>query len=211
MVVHERTNARGKSGFEVSSPALSDVLKICRALVGENAFYKKISPKFYESLEKKEDTAEVKQKPDSVVDIFRYPRIRMVSFMIFYVFFVISMVYMGISYNADHLPGNVWLINAVNGVLDGVSQFAGMAALIRYGRRSILGVCLTITAICYVLADLVRLKKCEELDTVVNVTSMVNITDVENKCEVIIETASLAMAFSAKFFISGEFICFSSI
>ena len=32
------------------------------------------------------------------------------------------MVYMGISYNADHLPGNVWVINAVNGVLDGVSQ-----------------------------------------------------------------------------------------
>ena len=179
--------------------------KIFRALVGENAFYKKISPKFYESLEKKEDTSEAKQKPDSVVDIFRFPRIRMVSFMIFYVFFVISMVYMGISYNADNLPGNVWLINAVNGVLDGVSQFAGMAALLRYGRRSILGVCLTITAICYLSADLIRLKKCDELaPTVVNMTSMVNITEVENKCEVIIETASLAMAFSAKFFISGS-------
>ena len=92
-----------------------------RSLVGENSFYKKISPKFYEELEK-DSGSESGQKSDSVVDIFRYPKIRLVSLMIFYVFFVISMVYMGISYNADHLPGNVWVINAVNGVLDGVSQ-----------------------------------------------------------------------------------------
>ena len=60
------------------------------------------------------------------------------------------MVYMGISYNAAELPGNIWLINAINGILDGVSQFAGMAALVRFGRRSILAVTLVITGISYV-------------------------------------------------------------
>ena len=182
-----------------------------RQLVGENSFYKKISPKFYDNLEKEKQSSEAEQKKsDTVIDIFRYPKTRLVSFMIFYVFFVISMVYMGISYNADHLPGNVWLINAVNGVLDGVSQFAGMAALIRYGRRSILAVCLTLTAVCYIAADLVRLKDCDDFENVVSESSLVNVTEVENKCEVIVETASLAMAFSAKFFISGllDFVVF---
>ena len=75
---------------------------------------------------------------------------RIVSFEIFFVFFVISMVYMGISYNAAELPGNIWLINAINGILDGVSQFAGMAALVRFGRRSILAVTLVVTGISYV-------------------------------------------------------------
>ena len=75
---------------------------------------------------------------------------RMVAIEIFFVFFVISMVYMGISYNAAELPGNIWLINAINGILDGVSQFAGMAALVRFGRRSILAVTLVITGISYV-------------------------------------------------------------
>ena len=57
---------------------------------------------------------------------------------------------MGISYNAAELPGNIWLINAINGILDGVSQFAGMAALVRFGRRSILAITLVITGISYV-------------------------------------------------------------
>ena len=78
-----------------------------------------------------------------------------------------------------------------------------MAALMRYGRKSILAWCLTITAVCYILADLVRLKKCDELEPVF-VNETLDITETENKCEVVIETTSLAMAFSAKFFISGN-------
>ena len=88
-------------------------------------------------------------------------------------------------------------------------KFAGMAALMRYGRKSILAWCLTITAVCYILADLVRLKRCDELEPVF-VNETLNITGTENKCEVVIETASLAMAFSAKFFISGNG-CFRSV
>ena len=100
--------------------------------------------------EKPVDDSEKSKITDSPVDIFRYPKMRMVAIEIFFVFFVISMVYMGISYNAAELPGNIWLINAINGILDGVSQFAGMAALVRFGRRSILAVTLVITGISYV-------------------------------------------------------------
>lgn len=100
--------------------------------------------------ENSNDDSEKNKNTDSPVDIFRYPKMRMVAIEIFFVFFVISMVYMGISYNAAELPGNIWLINAINGILDGVSQFAGMAALVRFGRRSILAITLVITGISYV-------------------------------------------------------------
>ena len=100
--------------------------------------------------ESSSNDSEKSKNTDSPVDIFRYPKMRMVAIEIFFVFFVISMVYMGISYNAAELPGNIWLINAINGILDGVSQFAGMAALVRFGRRSILAITLVITGISYV-------------------------------------------------------------
>ena len=64
------------------------------------------------------------------------------------------MVYMGISYNVDELPGNIWINNAVMGLFDGASQFAGMAALIKFGRRSLLGSCLVLTGIFYMAIDL---------------------------------------------------------
>ena len=109
--------------------------------------------KYYSQLEvssSEDPNCEKSKNTDTVLDIFRFPKMRMVSFEIFFVFFVISMVYMGISYNAAELPGNIWLINAINGILDGVSQFAGMAALVRFGRRSILAVTLVVTGISYV-------------------------------------------------------------
>ena len=63
------------------------------------------------------------------------------------------MVYMGISYNVDELPGNIWINNAVMGLFDGASQFAGMAALMKFGRRSLLAGCLILTGVFYMGID----------------------------------------------------------
>ena len=44
-------------------------------------------------------------------------------------FFVIAMVYMGISYNAAELPGNIWWNNAINGILDAAANGIGIVLL----------------------------------------------------------------------------------
>ena len=61
-------------------------------------------------------------------DIFRFPVFRNALFIIFFAFFVIAMVFMGISYNAAELPGTIWANNAINGLLDCVAQFISKSA-----------------------------------------------------------------------------------
>ena len=71
---------------------------------------------------KEEDSlTEVDEK--TIKDIFRFPIFRKALVIIFFAFFVIAMVFMGISYNAAELPGTIWANNAINGLLDCVAQF----------------------------------------------------------------------------------------
>lgn len=53
-------------------------------------------------------------------------------------FFVIAMVYMGISYNAAELPGNIWWNNAINGILDAAANGIGIVLLGRFSNWSAL-------------------------------------------------------------------------
>ena len=60
-------------------------------------------------------------------------------------FFVIAMVYMGISYNAAELPGDIWMNNGVNGVLDAAANGLGIVLLAKIGRKHLLFWSLTLT------------------------------------------------------------------
>lgn len=62
---------------------------------------------------------------NSIKDMLRFPRIRRATIIIFFSFFVIAMVYMGISYNAAELPGSLWMNNGINGILDAFAQLLG--------------------------------------------------------------------------------------
>ena len=47
------------------------------------------------------------------------------------------MVYMGISYNAAELPGNIWWNNAINGILDAAANGIGIVLLGRFSSNLI--------------------------------------------------------------------------
>ena len=55
------------------------------------------------------------------------------------------MVYMGISYNAAELPGDIWMNNGVNGVLDAAANGLGIVLLAKIGRKHLLFWSLTLT------------------------------------------------------------------
>ena len=113
-----------------------------KKLIGSPA--KEIKMEFYKALEEKTETEVVESiasmgsicsvktdvipkapNENSVRDMMRFPTIRKATIVIFFAFFVIAMVYMGISYNAAELPGSIWLNNAINGILDAVAQLLG--------------------------------------------------------------------------------------
>ena len=58
---------------------------------------------------------------------------------------MIAMVYMGISYNAAELPGDIWMNNGVNGVLDAAANGLGIVLLAKIGRKHLLFWSLTLT------------------------------------------------------------------
>ena len=67
--------------------------------------------------------------------MMRYRLIRRATFVVFISFFVISMVYMGINYNAAEIPGTIWMNNAINGLVDAFAQLLGknqMYKILRY-------------------------------------------------------------------------------
>ena len=84
-------------------------------------------------------------KNSPVKDIFTFPRMRRAALVVSGTFFVIAMVYMGISYNAAELPGDIWTNNGVNGVLDAAANGLGIVLLAKIGRKQLLFWALTLT------------------------------------------------------------------
>ena len=71
----------------------------------------------------KEEDSLTESDEKTIKDIFRFPIFSKALVIIFFAFFVIAMVFMGISYNAAELPGTIWANNAINGLLDCIAQF----------------------------------------------------------------------------------------
>ena len=71
----------------------------------------------------KEEDSLTESDEKTIKDIFRFPVFSKALVIIFFAFFVIAMVFMGISYNAAELPGTIWANNAINGLLDCIAQF----------------------------------------------------------------------------------------
>jgi len=83
---------------------------------------------FYQKAPQKVVTShyfELGSSETSIKDMWRFPRIRRAAIIIFFSFFVIAMVYMGINYNAAELPGSLWMNNGINGLLDAAAQLLG--------------------------------------------------------------------------------------
>ena len=68
---------------------------------------------------------------NSVWAMMRFRLIRRATFVVFISFFVISMVYMGINYNAAEIPGTIWMNNAINGLVDAFAQLLGSNLFIK--------------------------------------------------------------------------------
>ncbi|CAG5087686.1 Oidioi.mRNA.OKI2018_I69.PAR.g11606.t1.cds [Oikopleura dioica] len=124
-------------------------------------------------------------------DIFRFPVFRNALFIIFFAFFVIAMVFMGISYNAAELPGTIWANNAINGLLDCVAQFIIIVVMQKIGRRHLLFGVLWGTGITYMASEIVL----QQLD-------LENMDESEIS---LIKNSSRWLAFTGKFFISAAF------
>ena len=84
-------------------------------------------------------------KNSAIKEIFMFPRMRRAALVVSGTFFVIAMVYMGISYNAAELPGDIWMNNGVNGVLDAAANGLGIVLLAKIGRKHLLFWSLTLT------------------------------------------------------------------
>lgn len=122
---------------------------------------------------------------NSIKDIWRFPKMRKSAILIFFSFFVIAMVYMGISYNAAELPGSIWMNNGINGVVDAAAQLLGILVLQKIGRRTVLFWTLFLTGVTYFLSEMILLNG-------------------NHKNELVLQL-SRWLAFTGKFFISGSF------
>ncbi|CBY31831.1 unnamed protein product [Oikopleura dioica] len=139
----------------------------------------------------KEEDSLTESDEKTIKDIFRFPIFSKALVIIFFAFFVIAMVFMGISYNAAELPGTIWANNAINGLLDCIAQFIIIIVMQKIGRRHLLFGVLWGTGITYMASEIVL----QQLD-------LENMD--ENEIS-LIKNSSRWLAFTGKFFISAAF------
>jgi len=81
-----------------------------------------------------EDDPNNTQKSHSVLDLGRTPNLRKLGVVFIFLWFIVSMVYFGMTYNVNNLPGSIYINNAI---LGGVELAANAVAIwiIKLGRR----------------------------------------------------------------------------
>lgn len=120
----------------------------------------------------------------SIVDLFRHKNLRSITFAVGVSFLVNTMVYYGLSYNAAHLPGSLYVNNAVNGVLETLAYVACLWLLDLFGRRMMLGWCMIAGGACCLSS--MALLEVDEMTSVM-------------------EEAAKWLSFGGKLFISASF------
>ncbi|XP_071957178.1 organic cation transporter protein-like [Antedon mediterranea] len=81
----------------------------------------------------------------SVLNIFRYPNMRKKTLILIYCWFTACLVYYGLTYGVEGLDVNVYVGICVIGVLEFISTLASIISIQKFGRRSILTICLIFT------------------------------------------------------------------
>lgn len=97
----------------------------------------------YESLKALLETGESKTsdencKQASVLDLFKYPNLRKKSLTIFFLWFVNSATYYGLSWNTGTLAGNEYVNFIISGVVEYPAYIFLLLTLNRWGRKVIL-------------------------------------------------------------------------
>ncbi|XP_071956989.1 organic cation transporter-like protein [Antedon mediterranea] len=96
-------------------------------------------------LEQQEDSTKLPSTFASVLNIFRYSNMRRKTLILIYCWFTACLVYYGLTYGVEGLDVNVYVGICVMGVLEFVATFASIIGSQRFGRRSILAICLLFT------------------------------------------------------------------
>ncbi|CAK8683927.1 unnamed protein product [Clavelina lepadiformis] len=117
---------------------------------GRDAKGKKISEKFAKHnrrliTEKDWDEAQVPvtdahllKKTYTSLDLFKTKKMRLITFNCMFQWLVISMVYYGLSLNAGGLAGNIFVNNAINGMMEIMAFLFIQFTMDRFGRRTLL-------------------------------------------------------------------------
>ncbi|XP_014275934.1 organic cation transporter protein isoform X1 [Halyomorpha halys] len=104
--------------------------------------------------EKKMDSAAGKEKP-SILHLFKYPNMRKKSLVIFFLWFVSSGTYYGLSWNTSNLGGNEYINFVISGTVEVPAYTILIFTLDRWGRKAILCGSMIIAGICLLATSLV--------------------------------------------------------
>nr|XP_039260364.1 organic cation transporter protein-like [Styela clava] len=99
---------------------------------------KEIHNDVWEEAETGDVNKESLERKYAVTDLFKQPRMRLITCNVMFSWFVISLMYYGLSLNAGSLSGNIFLNNALNGVMEIFGYFIVVALMDRIGRRILL-------------------------------------------------------------------------
>ncbi|CAH1795062.1 unnamed protein product [Owenia fusiformis] len=100
---------------------------------------------------KTEDPAEG-EKHYNVLDMFKTPKLRLRTFVSFYVWMATSLIYYGLSLNASGFAGNKYLNFFVSGAVELPAYALGIFILSRFGRRIPLCIYLLIGGVALIIA-----------------------------------------------------------
>ncbi|XP_026679607.1 organic cation transporter protein-like [Diaphorina citri] len=114
----------------------------------------------------------------SIFELFRHPNLFKKSVIIFFLWFVCSLTYYGLSWNTANLGGNIYLNFIISGMVEIPAYLSSMLTLDRYGRKNFLCPCLILSGLCLIVSALLPLD---------------------------LNTVSIVLAMMGKFFITGAY------
>lgn len=137
--------------FDKAEATIAKVVKVNKIPFPRNTF-EQIK---YQGLNDVEELRSAKKS--NVFDVFKYPSLRKISFMLFFIWFSIAVSYFGLALNISYLPGNKYLNYAISCSLDLFAAVSLCWAVPRYGRRKPLAVaffiCAMATCVCSVITS----------------------------------------------------------
>lgn len=90
----------------------------------------------------------------SLLELFRHPNLFKKSLIIFWLWFVVSLTYYGLSWNTSNLGGNMYLNFVISGLVEIPAYTACMLTLDRFGRKNFLCPCLILSGLCLIVSSL---------------------------------------------------------
>jgi len=138
----------------------SEAKKICERMIKRNG--KVFSDDLWEKAKIKDkfnyalDDNEVKES-NSIKDLFKHRKMRLITYNISICWFVNSMVYFGLSMNASSLSGSDFLNNALNALVEFPAYGFIVLSRRKVQRKTILCTCMIVAGVCCLASTLVKI------------------------------------------------------